>query len=81
ADGGPTEIISDGVDGVLSRFGDPVALATNITSLLQDRDFARSIAQAGQRRAADFTPRRFAEAVAAGVIGAASQASSVRNRR
>ena len=71
AEGGPSEIITDGVEGLLVRFGDPEALAASVARLLDDRTFARALAEAGSRRAAEFTPRGFAAAVAAAVRDAA----------
>ncbi|MGA7122025.1 MAG: glycosyltransferase family 4 protein, partial [Polyangiaceae bacterium] len=64
ADGGPSEIITDGVNGLLVPFGDVPAIVESIERVLDDATFAHALAIAGRQRAAEFTPRRFATAVA-----------------
>jgi glycosyltransferase involved in cell wall biosynthesis len=46
--GGAAEIISDGVDGLLTPAGDPVALAAAIQRLLDDPEQRRRLGQAGR---------------------------------
>jgi glycosyltransferase involved in cell wall biosynthesis len=58
--GGPREIITDGVDGVLFPYGDPEALSRAIRTYLDDPALARRIAEAGRRRALHFTTDRYA---------------------
>ncbi|MFI5936634.1 glycosyltransferase family 4 protein [Actinoplanes sp. NPDC051494] len=54
--GGLAEIIEDGVTGVTFEPGNPYALADAVTSVLADRDVARTLARAGRRRVReDFT--------------------------
>lgn len=48
--GGVPEIISDGTDGYLVRFGDVAALANRIQLLLQRPEAARAMGQAGRRK-------------------------------
>jgi glycosyltransferase involved in cell wall biosynthesis len=72
AEGGPTEIITPGVDGVLCPYGDVRVLAAAIVSLLDDDDFRNSVGDAARRRAGDFTVGRFAHqfgGAIAGVVG------------
>jgi len=46
--GGPREIITHGVNGLLTPPGDAQALARAMTELLEDRERARALARAGQ---------------------------------
>lgn len=52
---GPSEIISQGVNGTLVPVGDSIAFAEAIDSLLDDRAKLDRLAIAGQRRADDFS--------------------------
>jgi len=47
--GGPAEVFTDGVDGILVDPGDPDALAKRVAELLSDPQARRAIAEAGQR--------------------------------
>jgi glycosyltransferase involved in cell wall biosynthesis len=58
--GGPAEIITDGVDGLLVRFGDDESLAAAIVRYLDDRGFAVRVGTAARARAAVFDDRTFA---------------------
>lgn len=58
--GGPTEIITDGVDGLLAPFGDAPALARAIGRFLDDPAFAARCGAAAHRRAQDFSAERYA---------------------
>lgn len=59
--GGPREIITDGVNGLLAPFGDHRALARQILKYLNEPEFARDVGRAARRRALDFTPEQYAE--------------------
>lgn len=48
--GGVPDVISDGEDGVLVRFGDDGALAEALGGLLRDRELARRLGEAGRRK-------------------------------
>jgi glycosyltransferase involved in cell wall biosynthesis len=50
--GGPTDIIEDGRNGLLSEVGDANGLAEAAIRCLTDRDFASALAQAGKKRIA-----------------------------
>lgn len=78
--GGPAEIITDGVDGLLAPYGDAPSLGRAIVRLLDDGALAVRIGAAARRRARDFDARRYSLQVieallalaASGVPGAAS---------
>jgi glycosyltransferase involved in cell wall biosynthesis len=63
SEGGPREIIRDGVDGLLTPFGDHDALARAIRRYLDDPGFAHTTGKAARIRAADFGVERFASGV------------------
>jgi glycosyltransferase involved in cell wall biosynthesis len=66
SEGGPAEIITDGVDGLLAPYGDAAALARAICRYLDDPAFAARCGSAARVRAAAFDERRYAiETVAA----------------
>jgi len=65
AQGGPAEIIRDGVEGVLVPFGDSRALAVRISEFLDDPDRGRRMGTAAVQRAREFSPSRFAADVVA----------------
>lgn len=65
AAGGPAEVVTDGVDGLLVPPGDPDALAAAIGRLLEDPDLRESLAGAGVRTAQRFRPERIAAEVEA----------------
>lgn len=48
--GGVPEVINDGVDGLLVRFGDVPGLAARLTQLLTDRDLAARLGAAGRAK-------------------------------
>ncbi|MFC1904225.1 glycosyltransferase [Chloroflexota bacterium] len=52
---GPDEIITNGVNGLLAPVADDTELAVALLRLLNDRSFARRLAQAGRQRVEDFT--------------------------
>ncbi|MDB6063068.1 MAG: hypothetical protein JWM78_3171 [Verrucomicrobiaceae bacterium] len=49
--GGPEEIVSDSVDGLLVESENPIALANGVLKLLDDRNLQTRIAENGNRRA------------------------------
>jgi glycosyltransferase involved in cell wall biosynthesis len=69
-EGGPTEVITPGIDGLLSPYGDERALAEAILRLLDDGGLRRRVGAAAQRRAGDFTVGRFARHFGDVVAGA-----------
>ena len=72
--GGITELVRDGVDGLLVEPGDPTALAAAVSRLLRDRALAAGLGASARRRVASFDWTRLAArtlAVYDGVLGAA----------
>ncbi len=63
--GGPAEIITDGVDGLLVAFGDDESLAAAILRYLDDDAFAARVGAAARIRAAVFDDRTYAANVIA----------------
>lgn len=80
AEGGPTEVITDGVNGLLSPYGDERALAAAILRLLGDDQLRGSVGRAGRRRARDFTVQHYAREFGAAIAGAASASASASRR-
>ncbi len=73
--GGPTEIVTDGVDGLLCPPGDVAALAAALRRLEADGDLRSRLGRAGRQRALDYTPAVVAPQVLAlyhQVLGRAS---------
>ena len=58
---GPTEVITDGVNGLLTPYGDADALAMAVLRHLDDPEFARQAGTAARVRAQDFSTRHYAE--------------------
>ncbi|MBY0360178.1 MAG: glycosyltransferase family 4 protein [Candidatus Obscuribacterales bacterium] len=58
--GGPQEIITPGIDGLLSAYGDCEKLAENILAYLNDPAFANKVANAARERADYFSLERYA---------------------
>ncbi len=58
---GPTEVITDGVNGLLTPYGDAPALAQAVLRYLDDPAFARQAGAAARVRALEFSTRRYAE--------------------
>lgn len=61
--GGPEEIISDGIDGLLYPPGDFVALAQILRRLAADPDLRARLGAGGARRAHEFSPESIAEQI------------------
>lgn len=59
--GGPTEIVTDGVNGLLTPYEDAEALAHAILRYLDNPDFARSAGVAAQKRAFEFSTQNYAQ--------------------
>ena len=59
ASGGPTEIITDEVNGLLSPFGDVDALAKAVVRYLDDPGLADCLGKAAQVRAQDFSAQNY----------------------
>lgn len=59
--GGPTEIITHGENGLLVPYGDVAALQHSLLNYLSDRQFAARLGMAAQKRATDFSTERYAE--------------------
>jgi glycosyltransferase involved in cell wall biosynthesis len=59
--GGPTEIITEGVNGQLTPYGDADALANAILRYLDNPEFANQVAVAARQRALDFSTQRYAQ--------------------
>jgi glycosyltransferase involved in cell wall biosynthesis len=61
AAGGPAELITSGVDGILTAPGDRHALAATLRMLNDDPDLRVRLSNAGRARSREFTPARTAE--------------------
>lgn len=79
ANGGPTEIISDGIDGLLVPYGDAVALARAVLRFLDQPDFAGRVAVAARARARRFSTETFATEVVAAIRDLTAQPGRVRS--
>ena len=58
--GGPAELITDGVNGLLAAPGDVVCLAAQLSRLLGDPALCARLTTAARERAAEFSPQRTA---------------------
>ncbi len=79
ASGGPSEIVSDGTDGLLVAAGDPSELAEAVSRLIGDADFRTRLSNAGTRKAEQFRPARIAAAVEAVYASVLADPGSSRN--
>ncbi len=68
AAGGPAEIITPGVNGLLAPFGDVGALEQAVLQFLDDPSFAARCAAGAARRARDFSAHRYAAAFGDAVL-------------
>lgn len=60
ANGGPTEIMTDGVNGLLSPYGDEIQLSEKILRYLDNPEFAQRVGSAAQERAYEFSTKQYA---------------------
>ncbi len=67
--GGPSEIVVDGVSGVLVPPGDPKALAAAVRRVLDDRSLAEHLSVEGQARAPLFTEENMTAGIVAVLDG------------
>jgi glycosyltransferase involved in cell wall biosynthesis len=58
--GGPSEIITDQLNGLLVPFGDPVALSQAIITVISDERLGAALGESVRLRAADFGAGAFA---------------------
>jgi glycosyltransferase involved in cell wall biosynthesis len=72
AEAGPTEVITPGVDGLLSPYGDVEALAAGVIRLFGDPALRDELSQAGVRRAGDFDVKAFARTFGTAMAEAAN---------
>jgi glycosyltransferase involved in cell wall biosynthesis/GT2 family glycosyltransferase len=63
--GGPREIVTDGVDGLLCPPDDPAALAERLARLAHDPELRVALGRAAVERARDFTPELVGPRIAA----------------
>ena len=54
--GGPAEVVSDGVDGLLFPMGDVEGLAERLTRLARDGELRRRLVDGGRKTAATYAP-------------------------
>ncbi|BAY64656.1 group 1 glycosyl transferase [Calothrix brevissima NIES-22] len=59
--GGPTEIITDSVNGLLTPYNDVDALAIAVLRYLENPEFAQNMGIAARQRALDFSTQRYAQ--------------------
>lgn len=77
ADGGPREIITPGLDGLLAPFGDSESLAAAVIRYLDDPGFAATTGAAARRRAQQFSSDLFAQNVLKAVADLLGEAAIV----
>ena len=75
--GGPAEVVTGGVDGLLVPMSDVAGLTAAIARLADDPQLRTRIAAAGKARSAHFDP----EKVATGVLEAYARLSTKTSRR
>ena len=61
AEGGPAEVVTDGVDGLLVAPRDPAALAAALRRLAADPSLCHALVEAGRLTAQQYRPERTAE--------------------
>ncbi|MFN6461663.1 MAG: glycosyltransferase family 4 protein [Nostoc sp. DedVER02] len=75
--GGPTEIITDGMNGLLTPYGDADKLAIAILRYLDEQEFARNAGIAARQRALDFSTQNYAQNFISAIRSAIPSVSSV----
>ena len=73
AEGGPSETITPGVDGLLSSYGDAAALAAAVLRYLNNPSFAEQVGAAARKRAQLFDDRQYAAHVIAALQESVAQ--------
>jgi glycosyltransferase involved in cell wall biosynthesis len=88
AAGGPTELITDGVDGMLTEPGDAAELAAAMRRLIDEPELRAKLAASARERSREFTPERTAarlldvyRQVVSGSSGTGVAARRARRRR
>ncbi|MBE8987084.1 glycosyltransferase family 4 protein [Nostoc sp. LEGE 12450] len=74
--GGPTEIITDGMNGLLTPYGNVDKLAIAILRYLDEQEFARSAGIAARQRALDFSTQNYAQNFISAIRSAIPSVSS-----
>jgi glycosyltransferase involved in cell wall biosynthesis len=67
AEGGPAEIITPGVNGLLAPYGDAQAIAEAVGRVLDEPSLATLLGEAARTRAGEFSDRKYAERVIAAI--------------
>jgi glycosyltransferase involved in cell wall biosynthesis len=76
AGGGPTEIISEGTNGLLAKYGNPQQLAGQILRYLDHPAWTKSVGEAARQHARDFSTERFSKCLTDAVLALPSAASN-----
>ena len=66
--GGPSEIVTDSVDGLLTPYGDARKLSDALTSLLGDQEMASRLGRQAARRAQDFSMATYMAGVTQAIL-------------
>ncbi|MEH2347708.1 MAG: glycosyltransferase family 4 protein [Nostoc sp.] len=74
--GGPTEIITDGMNGLLTPYGDADKLAIAILRYLDEQEFAQNAGIAARQRALDFSTQNYAQNFISAIRSAIPSVSS-----
>jgi glycosyltransferase involved in cell wall biosynthesis len=67
SNGGPREVVTHGVDGLLVPYGDVTGLASCLVRLLSEPRFAARLGQSARRRASDFSIERYSRGLESAV--------------
>jgi glycosyltransferase involved in cell wall biosynthesis len=79
--GGPREVVTDGVDGLLCPPGEPAALAACLVRLARDPDLRRRLGQAARVTAEAYAPEQVAPRFVDCLAAAARRGRPTRRRR
>ncbi|MEH2163295.1 MAG: glycosyltransferase family 4 protein [Nostoc sp.] len=74
--GGPTEIITNGINGLLTPYGDADKLAIAILRYLDEQEFAHNAGIAARQRALDFSTQNYAQNFISAIRSAIPSVSS-----
>jgi glycosyltransferase involved in cell wall biosynthesis len=80
-EGGPAEVVTDGVDGVTYAMGDVVALSKALRRLADDPALRARLGEAAARTASGYTPEALAPRLLAAWSSAATRGRRARRRR